>query len=120
VNQFIKQAQKDTGMGTQAVTQAATQQRDFQADVIEIDSADEAEELNVPHPIFELFWQVRSSAYTWSFCLCRWLAVWPCPTGNWACIGLVAHAAMPFAQPRSLYLGNPEHCQIDVGACRGA
>lgn len=59
-NQFIKQAQKDGGMNTQltqVVTQA-TQNHDFQEDVIEIDSADEGQEIHA-HPIFEIFWQVR-------------------------------------------------------------
>jgi hypothetical protein len=63
VNQFIKQAQKDGGMDTpltQAITQA-TQNHDFQDDVIEIDSADEAEELHGTHPIFEVFWQVTGA-----------------------------------------------------------
>lgn len=60
VNQFIKQAQKESGIGTQltqTLTQA-TQNAQAQQEVIEIDSADELEELQGEHPIFEVFWQV--------------------------------------------------------------
>jgi hypothetical protein len=63
-NQFIKQAQKDA-FGTQSM---ATQQRkaaqSAQEDTAEntfLTSDDEADdrEGNEPHPIFEVFWQVR-------------------------------------------------------------
>lgn len=68
VNQFIRQAQKDGGMGTQltqAITQL-TQNPDFQDEVIEINSADEAEEIPGTQPIFEVFWQVTLSCFVQS------------------------------------------------------
>jgi hypothetical protein len=61
VNQFIKQAQQEGGIGmqlTQALTQATQNAGHHHDDVIEIDSADEAEELQAVHPMFEVFWQV--------------------------------------------------------------
>ena len=65
-NQFIEQAQKDAAGGTQAAG-AATQRRATQAakessnEVICLTSDDEDEPsaAAAPHPIFEVFWQVR-------------------------------------------------------------
>lgn len=69
VNQFIQQAQKESGMATQAFTQAmATQNRDAghdddgDDDVIEVLPDDGP---SVPLPVFEVFWQVSPSTLSW-------------------------------------------------------
>lgn len=63
MNQFIQQAQKETGMATQAFTQAMmTQARELDSamlddDIIEV-IPDEDFSVDIPLPIFEVFWQV--------------------------------------------------------------
>lgn len=70
VNQFIEQAQKESGMATQAFTQAmATQNRDAgqeddgDDDVIEVLPDDNGP--SVPLPVFEVFWQVGPCTPSW-------------------------------------------------------
>eukprot|EP00892_Ulva_mutabilis_P012666 jgi/Ulvmu1/9772/UM056_0012.1 len=65
VNQFIQQAQKETGMATQAFTQAVmvTQAREHDStmlddDIIEV-LPDDDYAADIPLPVFEVFWQGR-------------------------------------------------------------
>lgn len=63
VNQFIQQAQKETGMATQAFTQAVvTQAREADSTMLDDDVIEVMPDEDLPGdmslPIFEVFWQV--------------------------------------------------------------
>lgn len=71
-NQFIEQAQKEAHGGTQAaltqrmVTQAS-KERSMEVDCLTSDDED-AGAPPAPHPIFEVFWQVRPPRRCAAFC----------------------------------------------------